>query len=370
MIDNNIKGFDKSLILIIAILFLIGEMLILSTTRVFDGGSSRRVMIQAITFIFGMALMPSCRFFNYQDFKKYYKIIYAIGIIALLLVYIPGLGVERGGARGWLSIAGKIYIQPIEITKISFIISYSVYLEKVSGKLNEVSDIMKALVMPFPIILLLMLQPDLGGAIIFMCITFGMLLVSGINMRIVMYSIIVFILLFPIIYVYGLDIFLSEYQAKRIRDFFNFSGNGSDHVFQSIVAIVSGGLFGKGPFNGDQNRFGFLPVSDSDFIFAVGGEEYGIIGMTVIIFLYFIFLYKIINISRTAKDKYGSIIVIGIAFKFIYQFVQNIGMTIGLMPVTGIPLPFVSYGGSAMIMSMVEIFIVQNVATKRKTLSF
>lgn len=367
---NNIKGFDKDLLIIITILFIIGELLIASTTRVFDGGSTRRVLIQFLTFAFGMIMMPATHLVDYQDFKKYYKLIYILGVAALFLVYVPGLGVIRGGARGWINIGNKIDIQPIEITKITFILSYGVYLEKVSGNLNELTDIFKALIMPLPIIALLMLQPDFGGAVIFMCITFGMLLVAGINLKIVRTVIIIFILLFPIIYVYGLDIFLEGYQADRIRDFFNFSGNGSDQVFQSIVAIVSGGLFGKGPFKGDQNRYGFLPVSDSDFIFAVGGEEYGIIGMIFIITLYFYFLYKLIDISRTAKDMYGSLIVIGIAAKFIYQFIQNIGMTIGLIPVTGIPLSFVSYGGSAMIMAMVEIFIVQNVAIKRKTLSF
>lgn len=362
------KGFDKELLVIITCLFLIGEVLIASTTRVFDGGSSRSVIIQAVTFIAGMIAMPMAYIVDYQYFKKYYKIIYAVGIVMLLMVYIPGLGVERGGARGWLDL-GPIDLQPIEITKLTFIVSYAAYLEERTGKLGKIEDIIRALIMPLPIIILLMLQPDLGGAIIFMCITFGMLFVAGINLKIVAQVFVALILLFPLVYNYGLDIFLKGYQADRIRDFFSFKG-GSDQVFQSIVAIVSGGIFGKGAFNGDQNRFGFLPVSDSDFIFAVAGEEYGIIGMTVIIAIYFVFLHKIINIAQSAKDMYGSLIVTGISSMFIYQFAQNVGMSIGVMPVTGIPLPFVSYGGSAMIMSMAEIFIIQSVAIKRKTLNF
>lgn len=351
--------------MLITVLFLIGELLISSTTHVFDGGSPRRVIIQFAAFAAGMAAMPLVRYVDYMDFKKFYKLFYAVGIISLLLVYVPGLGSVQGGARGWIKL-GKINVQPIEIAKLTFIISYAVYLDENAGKLNTIDQIAKALVMPIPILVLLVLQPDLGGAIVFMCITFGMLFFAGINLRIVTNALIISVLLFPLIYSYGLNL-LMPYQADRIRDFFSFeNGSGSDHALKSAIAIVSGGLTGKGPFKGDQHRFGFLPVSESDFIFAVAGEEYGIIGMGIIIALYGLFLTKLLKIAFSSRDMYGSLIVMGITSLFIYQFIQNVGMTIGLMPVTGLTLPFMSYGGSSMIMSMAEIFIVQCVAIRRR----
>lgn len=357
-------GFDKKLLLLITILFLIGELLIASTTRVNDGGSSRRVIIQMVAFILGLSLQSLVKYVDYMDFKRHRWIIYGLGIISLLSVYTP-LGIIRGGARGWLNLK-IIDFQPIEIAKITFIISYADYLDENNGMLNDISQIAKALLMPIPIIILLMLQPDLGGVMVFMCITFGMMFLAGINMKIVTFVIVSGVLLFPLIYTYGLDI-LMPYQAQRIKDFFSLSGNSlDDHATKSAIAIVSGGFFGKGPFNGDQNRFGFLPVSDSDFIFAVAGEEYGLFGSSILIGLYGLFLSRLVDISRTARDSYGSLIVIGFASLFIYQFIQNVGMAIGLMPITGLTLPFVSYGGSSMLMSMVAIAVVQSVAIRRR----
>ena len=221
-----------------------------------------------------------------------------------------------------------------------------------------------------PIILLLMKQPDLGGAIVFFCIVFGMLFLAQINMRIVNRIVVSIVLSFPIIYLYVLDKILSPYQMQRIKNFFEPSSGDNYQVFRSIVAISSGGLFGKGPFAGTQNNLGFLSVSDSDFIFAVCGEEYGVIGMVILVAIYFLFLTRILYIAQTSKDLYGSLIVMGILSMFIYQFVQNIGMTMGIMPVTGLPLPFVSYGGSSMLMSMISIGLVENVASKRRRINF
>ena len=167
-----------------------------------------------------------------------------------------------------------------------------------------------------------------------------------------------------------LDKILSPYQMQRIKNFFEPSTGDNYQVFRSIVAISSGGIFGKGPFAGTQNNLGFLSVSDSDFIFAVCGEEYGVIGMVILVGIYFLFLTRILYIAQTSKDLYGSLIVVGVLSMFIYQFVQNIGMTMGIMPVTGLPLPFVSYGGSSMLMSMISIGLVENVASKRRRINF
>lgn len=370
--ENN-KGFDTRLLFIITILFVIGELLIASAIHVNDGADPKRLFVQFGSFVMGLLMILAMKFVNYVDFRKYSKQIYFIGIASLLLVYIPGLGVELGGAKGWIKLR-FMYFQPIEIAKITFILVFANYLEKNIGKFNTFLEIFKAMLIPLPIILLLLKQPDLGGAIVFFCIIFGMLFLAQINMGIVTKVIATIILMSPIIYLYILDKILKPYQMQRIKSFFEGStaSNTADNyqVFRSIVAIASGGIFGKGPFGGTQNNLGFLSVSDSDFIFAVAGEEYGIIGMLVLIGLYYMFLKTLIDISFSSKDTYGSLIVIGIFSMFLYQFLQNVGMALGIMPVTGVPLPFVSYGGSSMLMCMISIGIVQNIASKRRKINF
>lgn len=369
---NNNKGFDKFLLLIISILFIIGEILIASAIHVNHGADPRRLIVQFGAFALGMIIIMAVGLINYEDFKRYDKHIYILAIASLLLVYVPGLGVNMGGARGWIDLR-VMYFQPIEIAKIAFILVFAKYLEKNSGNINTFIDILKAVVIPMPIILLLLAQPDLGGAIVFFCIIFGMLFLAGINMKVVNKIVIFIILTFPLIYLYVLDKILKPYQMSRIKDFFAFSANATAdnyQVFRSIIAIASGGIFGQGAFLGTQNNLGFLSVSDSDFIFSVLGEEYGIVGMFVLIGIYFIFLTRILSIAVSSKDLYGSLIVVGILSMFLYQFMQNIGMAIGIMPVTGVPLPFVSYGGSSMLMSMLAIGLIENVAAKRRKINF
>lgn len=368
---NNNRGFDRGIIFIITLLFIIGELLIASAIHVNDGASPKRLFIQLGAFIIGLIFIAMMKLINYEDFRKYNKQLYAFGMCALLLVYIPGLGASRGGARGWIDLK-IIDFQPIEIAKISFILVFASYLEKNSGNINTLKDIIKAVAIPMPMILLILSQPDLGGAIVFFCIIFGMLFLAGIDMTIVTKCIVGFVLMFPIIYMYVLDKILHPYQMDRIRSFFEGSSNTGDNyqVFRSMVAIASGGIMGKGPFAGTQNNLGFLSVSDSDFIFAVCGEEYGVIGMFIIIGLYFLFMVRILNVAMTSKDLYGSLIVVGVLSLFMYQFIQNIGMTLAIMPVTGVPLPFVSYGGSSMLMSMISVGLIENVASKRRKINF
>lgn len=370
--DDSNKGFDKGLMLTVTVLFLIGLLLIASAIHVQDGASPKRLFVQSFSFLIGSTFIYFFKLINYDELKKYAKPIYIFSIISMLLVYIPGLGVERGGARGWIDLR-FIDFQPIEIAKLGCIVVFAKYLEKNIGKLNTLAELFKAALIPMPIILLLMAQPDFGGAMVFFCIIFGMVFVAGIDLKLLFKIVAVSILLLPIIYNYVLPLVLRPYQMQRLTSFFSSSSSTTDggyQVFRSLVAIASGGIFGKGPFSGSQNNLGFLSVSDSDFIFAVLGEEYGVIGMFIVIALYFYMLYKMVQIASTAIDTYGSLIVVGVLSMFIYQFLQNIGMALSIMPVTGLPLPFVSYGGSSMMMSMLAIGLVQNVATKRRRINF
>ena len=219
-----------------------------------------------------------------------------------------------------------------------------------------------------PVIGLIIVEPDLGGAIIFCCIVFGMIFSAGINRKILIRAGVIVLILLPIAYMC-----MSQYQKNRILGFMNpedTSIDGNYQLMQSIIAIGSGGMTGKGLYNGTQNQEDFLPIQDSDFIFAVVVEELGVVGGVALVALYAMFLLRMIKIARESKDVYGSFIVIGVVCMFSYQIIQNIGMTMGLIPVTGVTLSFISYGGSAVMTSLAIIGIVLNVGMRRKKINF
>ncbi len=362
------KDFDFILFIVVFFLFLIGLVLISSATGINEGGSFKRLIIQTISYILGIIFIIFSMFFDYNDFKKHEKKLYILGIVLLLLVYIPGLGKTQFSARSWINL-GIIDFQPIELVKLTFILGYAKYLEERKDMFYNIKEILLAILYPLPIIILIMLQPDLGGAIVFSFIIFGMLYISGLNLKIVLYALIGAIVCSPIIYNYV----LRPHQRTRIDAFLNPgdpSYEGNFQVIQSMIAIGSGKVLGKGLFNGTQNQYGFLPVTESDFIFAVLGEEFGLLGMSLVLILYFIFFKRLYLLATSAKDFYGTLIIVGITSMFLYQFVQNVGMTMGVMPVTGVTLPFVSYGGSSMLASMMALALVFNVSIKRRKINF
>ena len=212
------------------------------------------------------------------------------------------------------------------------------------------------------------LQNDLGNAIVICVIAAIMLFAAGVDGKLYAKAAGAVMLCIPIVYQ-----FMAGHQKDRIDAFLNpndLSLPGNYHVWQSKIAIGSGGISGKGLFQGTQKELKFLPVQDSDFIFSVIAEEWGFIGGSVIIVLYALFLYRIICIARNAKDHFGSLIVIGIFGMFFFQIFENIGMTMGLMPVTGITLPFISAGGSSVITNMLALGLVLNICIRSKVINF
>lgn len=359
------KAFDWGLLVIVVLLFIVGLVLISSAFKVNVTGHYRKLFIQIAAFGLGLGVITLSMFFDYNDFKKYQRHFYIAGLLLLALVYVPKLGVVKYGARSWIQIKG-IYFQPLELVKILFILSYAKYLEQRRNQINNLKEVIKALLYPMPIVLMLMAQPDLGGAIVFLCITFGMLFIAGTNMKIVAYICICALLMMPILYSYVLE----NHQRERIDAFLHPGDETNFHAIQSMIAIGSGRMTGRGWFNGTQNRYGFLPVTESDFIFAVLGEEFGFIGMMFLLAIYFLFFLRILNTAMTAKDFYGTLICTGIISMFLYQFIQNIGMTVGIMPVTGLTLPFVSYGGSSILTSMMALALVFNVSLHKRKINF
>ena len=301
-----------------------------------------------------------------------YHISSAIGIIAypicLLLLVAVLFTTEINGASSWFSI-GSVQIQPSEFMKIAYILTLAKYIDYVYTKgkdaINKWYYVGIALCIFIVPVVLIMLQPDFGTAMAFASITFFMLFKSGLSYKYVIALILILIISVPLLYFFV----LSEYQQERIQVFFNPEqeplGAGYNAI-QSKIAVGSGMLFGTGLIKGTQTQWGYLPVKSSDFIFSVISEEMGFVMSALIVVMYIVMLYRMLRIVETSKDRLGGIIVSGVFGMLFFHFLENIGMTIGLMPITGIPLPFVSYGGSNMLTNFIALGLVLCVSSKRQ----
>jgi rod shape determining protein RodA len=362
-----IKEIDWKLVLLVTIIFTFGLVVLSSATHANKSGSYSQLLKQGLGFALGLGMIILILLIDYNFLGKYYKSLYILSLILLAAVWIPGIGVERGGARSWLNL-GVLDFQTSELVKLTFILSYAKIVESKRGKLNNIKEITPVVIYAIPFIGLLIAQPDLGTAIVFCFIIAGMLFTAGLDINLIKKIVIGFIILLPVIYM-----LMDSHQKVRIDAFLHpedVTLQGNYQVMQSLIAIGSGGLTGKGLYNGTQNQEGYLPVQDSDFIFAVIGEELGAIGMIIVVILYTLFLLRMIYIAKEAKDFYGTLIVVGVMSMFAYQIVQNIGMTVALIPVTGVTLPFISYGGSSLLTSMANLGLVLNVCMRKKKINF
>lgn len=356
----SLKRYDKILLLLVFILFAMGLVLIASVTQF----SPKKLIIQSLAFLIGLTFLFLSSAIDYSILKRYDWYLYAISILLLLLVYIPGLAAEgQYGARSWIDL-GFMNFQTSEAVKVTFTLAYSSFLERRRNQLDNLVQVLPALMYPLPILFLLKKQPDLGGILVFCSITAFCLFIAGLNKKYIIGGMVFIIVAVPLIYKFQL---LAPHQMVRLEAFLHPndpSYEGNHQVIQSITAIGSGRIFGKGLFKGTLIPFGFLPVPESDFIFSMLGEEFGMVGMGAMIIIFFLFLSRIYSIGVHAKDFYGTLIVMGFFGMFFYQTFQNIGMTLGLIPVTGVTLPFVSYGGSSVMMSMIVISVIMNVYSK------
>lgn len=342
-------------------------MILSSATHANETGSFRQIYKQVIAFILGVGMIIAILLFDYNFLGKYYKAFYIVSLVLLAIVLVPGIGAERGGARSWLNL-GPLDFQTSELVKLTFILSYAKIVEAKKGKLNNIKEILPLLIYAAPFLGLLFAQPDLGTAIVFSCIIVGMLFTAGLDLKLIKRGIIILLVSMPLMYMV-----MASHQKERIEAFLSPEDpklKGNYQVIQSMIAIGSGGFTGKGLYNGSQNQEGFLPVQESDFIFAVIGEELGVLGMALVIGLYTFFLIRMLSIAREAKDFYGTLIVVGVMSMFAYQVIQNIGMTVALIPVTGVTLPFISYGGSSLLTSLANLGLVLNVCMRKKKINF
>ncbi len=311
----------------------------------------------------------------YEDFRRHRKTIYILNILLLLVVLSP-LGHSAKGATRWINL-GPFLLQPSEFAKIFIIITFADFLTRREGHLNTLKDMIPCFIHIGVPMLLILKQPDLGTSLVFIAIMFGMLFVAGANPKLVA-GLFVGGWASAVGWVwahfkFGLWIPLKDYQLDRLLVFIDpwkqWHGAGY-HVVQSQIAIGSGGLEGKGIYNGSQNQLNFLPEQHTDFIFSVVGEEMGFIGVTALLLLFFILLYRGIRIASQARDLYGTLLATGVIAMLTFHILINVGMVSGIMPVTGVPLPLFSYGGSSMMTNMIAIGILLNVYMRRQKILF
>ncbi|NLI91991.1 MAG: rod shape-determining protein RodA [Peptococcaceae bacterium] len=375
-----LQGFDFGMILALALL-LGASLLILSTAsiNVLKSDPYHYVKSQTIWIITGIIMAVVVAAIDYEHWRKLNWWIYGFNILLLLLVFFVGSSAK--GAQRWIPITSTQSIQPSEFAKILLIITFANFLSDRRGKLNEIKDFILPLLFVMPPTLLIFLQPDLGTALVFGAIFVGMMFVAGANpikfggiivgtiatTITAIYLHIATNLPWPLKYLQGLPLPLKDYQINRLIVFIDpsrdTSGDGY-HVMQSVWAIGSGGLWGKGYQHGTQGQYNILPEHHTDFIFSVVGEEFGFIGTSILLFIFCILLLRMLNVAMKSRDNFGTLIVAGVVSMMAFHIFVNVGMASGIMPVTGIPLPFITSGGSSMWANMLAVGLVMSVGLR------
>ena len=316
-----------------------------------------------INIVLGLALCYVASRLDYRWLRAYTPVIYAISTFSLLLVFVPGLGTKIAGARAWIQLPGGFTIQPSEFVKIAVILMMAVILSEKDRADQEPADkdVMFALGVAVLPLLIILVQNDTGSVLILGSVALAVIAVSGARTKwligLLLSSISGVLLAIQL----GL---LKQYQVDRLTSFINPTADASSIAYNSTqarIAIGGGGWFGFGLFNGPQTQGRFVPVNESDFIFTVAGEELGFIGAGILILLLGIVLWRAIVIAMKADDMYGRLVSTGIVAWLAFQMFENIGMTLGIMPITGVPLPFVSAGGTSMMAVWIAVGLLQNV---------
>ena len=322
------------------------------------GNPYRYLILQSIFFIIGLVIMIIFSKIDYNIYKKYSNYFLLISFILLVLVLIPGIGSVRNGSRSWFGLFG-LGFQPSELSKIALIIFTSKYLANNDSLKRQTYKFM----LPILVIIILffgiiMLEPDFGTGMVIVCSLIGLIFVSGTDV-----SIFVKLGLVGIVGIIVL-ILIAPYRLSRITSFLNpWSdplGSGFQMI-QSLYAIGPGGLLGFGFLNSRQKHF-YLPEPQTDFIFSIITEEFGFIGSLMIVILFILLYYSIIKVSIKTTDLFGKYLSFGLMFLLLFQTLLNLSVVVGLVPITGVTLPFISYGGSSLLISMCSIGILLNIS--------
>jgi rod shape determining protein RodA len=371
---RHFKNLDFVLITVVGLLVFIGLIMIYSATHaniaLNHGDPFSFVKRQFGAVIIGVLAMIFLLFFDYRVSDRLSQFLYGLNIIILALVLTP-LGRSGNGAQSWV-----FGVQPSEIAKVILIVTLGKYLAEKESLSSFYNFIWPFVHVGFPLLLIL-LQPDLGTALVFIFITFTMMYTAGASgwklMVLVLIGLMGLTGMFLGHHFFNMPLPIKHYQVNRLTSFINPErdpqGSGWN-VRQAVIAVGSGQFFGKGLFRGTQGRLGYLPENHTDFIFAVLCEELGFVGGFGVLCLFFTLIWRGIRISYQARDKTGTIMGVGIVSMFLFHILENVGMNMGIMPITGIPLPFITSGGSSMIANLIAIGILINIWARRQKIMF
>ena len=362
-----VQGFDPVLTAVVGLLLVVGTLLVWAATRDWytrnglDGQYYLKRHI--INILIGLVLAYGVTVIDYRLLRAYTPFLWGAGVLGLVIVLIPGLGAEINGAKAWIALPGGFQIQPAELAKIAIIIGMSMILSERSHDSDGPTsrDVLQALAIAAIPVALIIMQPDMGTVLIISAAVVTIVAVSGVPARWVTGLLLLAVLGGFVAVKAGV---VSEYQVNRLQTFVDPSADTQGAGYQlrqARITVGSGGLVGTGLFNGPQTNGRFVPEQQTDFIFTVAGEELGFIGSGAILILYLILLMRGFSIARRTNDPFGRLVCTGVIAWFAFQIFENIGMTLGLMPMTGVPLPFISYGGSSMFATLIGIGLLQNV---------
>lgn len=367
MKNKFVKNIEWSILICCIMLLLIGMLALYSATQ--DTGSLE-LKKQIVWAIVSIPIMIVVMVIDYNHIAKISPILYGVFIIALIAVLFTK---PINGATSWFQISEWISFQPSEFAKVIFIVFLAYIMVKLQkGEKQEINKLWKLfitmLVFAVPAFLIV-LQPDYGTLAAFLMAYIFIMFTGGIDKKLVILAIVVVIVSIPLAYQYVLP----EHAKARIDVFLNpeLDPRGSGYnIIQSKLAIGSGQLLGMGLLKGNQTQLGYLYPKTTDFIFSVIGEEMGFVIAALVIIMYVILITKSIYVAKTSKDDLGSYIAIGICGVFTFHMLENIGMTMGLLPITGVPLPFVSYGGSSLLTNFACIGLLLNISGRRQKALF
>ena len=355
------KKYNKLLLLAVILISLFGLLMIYSSSNIWAeykyNDPYKYLKSQAIFLIIGYILMIIISKFPYQNYKKLANIIFLTCTIMLILVLIPGIGTVRNGSRSWFGI-GSLGLQPSEFAKLGLIIFTSKYL---ANNTKELKNIKKGVLPILGVLLLIfgliMLEPDFGTGVVIVMTIIVLLFISGVKIN--------FFIKIGILGLIGIIvlILIAPYRLERIVSFINPwtdpLGSGFQ-IIQSLYAIGPGGLLGLGFGNSIQKHF-YLPEPQTDFIFAIISEEFGFLGVLIVATLFITIIYSGLKISMKCQDNFGKLLSFGITFGLAFQTILNLMVVVGLLPVTGVTLPFLSYGGSSLLISLINMGILLNI---------
>jgi rod shape determining protein RodA len=366
--NSVLRHTDWILIVVVLGLSAIGTLLVWSATQpsLLAAGDDPRTYLkkQLLNVIIGLVLMVGVSLVDTRQLRTWVPFFYGATVLGLLAVLSP-IGSDINGARAWISLPGGFQVEPSEFAKVALILMTAVIFAGARGERPGIRALLIALACAAPLMALVVIEPALGVALVLVAVTATMIVLSGLRLRLI--AALAGIVAAGIAAAGGLHL-LKSYQLTRFTSFLHpaadLSGAGYNAA-QAKIAVGSGGMFGQGLFHGQLIAGNFVPAQQTDFIFTVAGEELGFVGTSVIVFLLGVVIIRALRIASRADDLFGLLVASGIAMWFAFQSFVNIGMTIGIMPITGLPLPFVSYGGSAVFADMIAIGLLQSVHRRR-----